>query len=185
MESEPAVLVPIRSFRSGKTRLATVLDPEARRALVEAMAAAALAAVDGLDVRVLTPDAEVAAWARKLGARPVPDANATLNGVLEAARRDAIAEGARSVVVLFADLPSVTRHDVDDLLDLDTPVVIAPDRAGQGTNALHLAAHSPVVYRFGAGSFTAHMAQWPEARVVRRPGLAEDVDDPADLGPHS
>ena len=177
------VLIPVRGFSTGKSRLGAAVDDETRQALVRSMAETALAAVSGLEAWVVTPDPEVAAWAAARGARAERDRGDDLNAVLEAARGDAFGEGASSVMVLFADLPSVTRADVEDLLALSGPedVVLAPDRSGRGTNALHIGAQSRLVYRFGPGSFAAHLAQRPTARVVRRPGLADDVDDAASL----
>jgi 2-phospho-L-lactate guanylyltransferase len=173
-----AALVPIRGFTSGKARWGE-LPPERRRDLVRALAIAALEAAAALDIHVVTPDPEVAAWAAGRGLAVLPDRGADLNETLELARAETLAAGAASVLVMFADLPRVTAADVAALVDLAGPAtaVIAPDAAGEGTNALHVGPTSPVRYRFGVGSFARHLAEAPDARIVRRPGLAHDLDE--------
>lgn len=183
MTSFAAIVIPVRSFASGKTRLRPVLADARRRSLVVSMAERVLEATLDLDVRLLTPDDEVVRWAMARGVPVFRDEASDLNAALEAARKKALDEGSTSVLVLFADLPSVERDDVLDMLSLTAPdgAVIAPDAAGEGTNALHVGPGTPLRYKFGHGSFRAHMAQVPGARIVRRRGLAADVDDPSDL----
>ena len=64
-------------------------------------------------------------------------------------------------------------------------MAIAPDRAGTGTNGLALRPPDAIALRFGVGSFEAHRAEAEGAGVplaeVHRPGLAFDLDTPADL----
>ncbi len=64
-------------------------------------------------------------------------------------------------------------------------MAIAPDRAGAGTNALALRPTSAIPFRFGPGSHEAHRraaeAAGLEVVTVERPGLAFDLDTPADL----
>ena len=60
--------------------------------------------------------------------------------------------------------------------------VIAPDQQEQGTNALALAPPDPDFFRFGPDSFQAHLeaakARGMTMRILRRPGLAQDLDTP-------
>jgi 2-phospho-L-lactate guanylyltransferase len=64
-------------------------------------------------------------------------------------------------------------------------VAIAPDRAGTGTNGLVLRPPGVMNFRFGTGSFAAHLAEAERAEVpvvaVNRAGLAFDLDTPEDL----
>ena len=64
-------------------------------------------------------------------------------------------------------------------------VVIGTDRPGLGTNALLLNPVGAIAYRYGEGSFRKHQAGARRAglpfRVIRRFGLAFDLDTPADL----
>src|SRR2546423_6982087 len=136
----PVILIPIRSFAEGKTRLAPALDGGERKALVRAMATRAIDAVDASSARVVTGDDEVARWARALGVAVFADRGGGLNVALEEARATARDDGATTVAVLFADLPQVTADDVADLMNLDAEAVVAGDHTGTGTNALHIPA---------------------------------------------
>jgi 2-phospho-L-lactate guanylyltransferase (CobY/MobA/RfbA family) len=76
-------------------------------------------------------------------------------------------------------------------------VRIAPDRRGAGTNALYLQPVGAIPVRFGRGSLARHIAAAADraipAEVIAQPGLALDIDTPADLasflagsgGPHT
>ena len=64
-------------------------------------------------------------------------------------------------------------------------VVLAPDRAGTGTNALLLRPPGSMPFAFGAGSYARHLALARKHGVAmatyRAAGTAFDVDGPADL----
>ena len=64
-------------------------------------------------------------------------------------------------------------------------MAIAPDRLGTGTNGLAVRPLGIIGFQFGSGSFAAHLAEAEAAgvqpAVVRRPGLAFDLDTPEDL----
>jgi 2-phospho-L-lactate/phosphoenolpyruvate guanylyltransferase len=160
-----------------------VLDPGARRALVRRMLAhvtAVAGAHAGSEVRLIGPSSHGLPLAR-LG-----DPGGGLNGAAAAALAAAIAAGVPRLLLLSADLPLLARADVAALLSVGPDEVgIAPDAAGQGTNALSLPL--PVGFRFayGPGSFAAHRAEAARlglaVRVVHAPGLAHDIDVPAEL----
>ena len=112
-----------------------------------------------------------------------------LNQGLEQARFDALVDDLDSLVVLHGDLPNLRAPDVRALIDAVPPgtpgVAIAPDRAGTGTNGLMLRPPGVLNFRFGPGSFAAHLAEAHQADVpivsVNRAGLAFDLDTPEDL----
>ena len=58
---------------------------------------------------------------------------------------------------------------------------MAPDHAGQGTNALALTAGTEADFRFGENSRKAFRRLYPDMVEVIRPGLAHDLDTPQDL----
>jgi 2-phospho-L-lactate guanylyltransferase len=95
--------------------------------------------------------------------------------------------GARELLVLPADVPFVTPDDIRALIDAGrcSATAIAPDTADSGTNALLMSPPTLLQPRFGLRSFAAHLAAADVAgasmHVVRRPGLAHDIDEPADL----
>ncbi len=172
------MLVPLKAAGIRKQRLAGILDAPARDALAEAMLArvgATLAEVAGVTPILLAavrPAGWAGAWLRETAAG--------LNPALAAARA---ALGAARLAVLHADLPYLTAGDVTALLAAAERAgcAIAPDAAGSGTNAIAIADGRPLPFRFGPDSFAAHLAAaGPAVAVVRRDGLARDIDTAAD-----
>ena len=106
--------------------------------------------------------------------------NAELQDVIDVIRAD---HDAARLLILHADLPLLEVVDVEALARAASGgLAIAPDRAGDGTNALALGADRPFTLCFGPQSFARHRAQAPYAAIITgRPGLALDVDTPADL----
>ena len=79
-----AVLVPVKSFSEAKLRLAPALGVEARAALARSMASAVVSSASPLPTAVVCDDAEVASWARELGALVVWEPERGLNRAVEA-----------------------------------------------------------------------------------------------------
>jgi 2-phospho-L-lactate guanylyltransferase len=95
---------------------------------------------------------------------------------------------AESVFILPADLPQITREDVNAMLEAgrEAPVVvIAPDHRHEGTNALYINPAGLIEYDFGAGSFERHCERARLAgaalKILELQSLARDVDVPEDL----
>ncbi|MFP3713292.1 2-phospho-L-lactate guanylyltransferase [Puerhibacterium sp. TATVAM-FAB25] len=197
-------VVPLRDGVSGKSRLATALDPGARRRLVAALArhvvATLLAVDDVVRVVVVTADPpfarEVLAGpgggpgGGRLEILPQPADRPGLNAALDVAREAVLTESvaAARLLVAHADLPALTPDDVVALLapgggGTAAEVVVATDRHGAGTNLLALPLAGPgarFAFRFGVGSRAAHEAEAARhglrAVVVERPGTAADLD---------
>ena len=186
-------IVPVGSLDGAKSRLGAVLDAEERLdltlRLARATIAAAVAADQVDDVLVITPDDTIRALALELGARPILQRDSGLNHGLVAARDEAIAAGARAILILPIDLPEVTSEAVDAVAAaLDEPdrplVAIVPDRHGRGTNALLIAPPDAIDLCFGGDSALAHQAaaRATGARLVVLGGpLTLDLDTPDDL----
>nr|BFF20128.1 hypothetical protein GCM10025730_36490 [Promicromonospora thailandica] len=176
-------VVPLRDGVSGKSRLAAVLDPGARRRLVRVLArhvVGTLLASDGVD-GVVVVTADPAFTRESLAGLDVevleqPVARPGLNAALEHAREVLAARAPSSarLLVAHADLPALTRADVMALLAEPAPVVIATDRNRSGTNLLLVPPPRPPVSpsrpRSGSGSGSA----WDRSRRTssrpRRPG---------------
>lgn len=191
-------IIPVGALDGAKSRLGAVLDAEERLDLTLRLArttiAAAVAAKRVDDVLVITPDDTVRTIAGELGARPIRQRDSGLNHGLVAARDEAIAAGARAILILPIDLPDVTPAAIDavaaelhdaDRPDKDRPVVaIVPDRHGRGTNALLIAPPDAIDVCFGGDSAIAHeaAARAAGARLVVLGGpLVLDLDTPDDL----
>lgn len=184
--------MPHRGLEAAKTRLATSLAPEERMLLASQLLRRVLAVAREVtdDVVVISPSRPLAEVVEPTGARLVVQRGMGLNEGLEQARFDALVEDVDTLVVLHGDLPNLRPADVETLLtalpDGDEPAVaIAPDRAGTGTNGLVLRPPGVIRFRFGQGSFAAHVSEVERAGVplvaVNKAGLAFDLDTPADL----
>jgi 2-phospho-L-lactate/phosphoenolpyruvate guanylyltransferase len=188
-------IIPIRSFRDGKTRLAPTLGPEAREDLLRRVAAEVVDAAKRSGtietILIVSPSAEVLDWASELGpevvALPQSERYAGLNGAIDAGRDWALDAGATAVLSLFADLPHLAPRDLQELTARPEALILGPDRHGEGTNALLLRLAGPGAryrFAFGEGSFAQHLA---EARrlgltvaVHEAPGIGFDLDTPCD-----
>jgi 2-phospho-L-lactate/phosphoenolpyruvate guanylyltransferase len=180
-------LIAIKERLRCKTRLAEALAPPARIQLVRSMLAAVLSAAGGArtvrHIIVVSPErdsvpAEIPVLA---------DSGECLNGALTQAHRVLREFGCREVVILPADLPTITAAEIDTLVRAGRHggFAIAPDAAGIGTNALCLASAHSFRFQFGSDSQRLHLEEAQRtglsAQVVRLPGLEFDVDSPADL----
>jgi 2-phospho-L-lactate guanylyltransferase len=186
------IIVPHRGLEQAKTRLATSLSPEERIFLASQLLQRVLKVSREVadDVVVISPSRALREIVEPSGARLAVQRGMGLNAGLEEARFDALADDVETLVILHGDLPNLQAADVEALLgslpsDGSPGVAIAPDRAGTGTNALVLRPPGLVHFRFGTGSFAAHLAEVEAAGVplvaVNRAGLAFDLDTPADL----
>jgi len=184
------IIIPHRGLAASKTRLAPVLSPEERMALgarlLTRVLEVARQAAD--DVVVISPSASLAALVEAAGARLSVQRGLGLNAGLDQARREALSDGVDTLLVFHGDLPNLQASEVDALLTAcPSPrgVAIAPDRAGTGTNGLCLRPPGIIEFAFGDGSFARHQAEAQAAaarlEIVRLPGLAFDLDTPADL----
>jgi 2-phospho-L-lactate guanylyltransferase len=188
-------LVPIRGLESAKTRLGEDLDAEERVALVTGLLRRTLLATR--DARriagtiVVTMDPDAAGIAKELRAVGLVERAPGLNAAIEAARSVAVARGASAVLVLPADLPSISPSAVDELVETaartesrGSLVAIVPDRHGLGTNALLVSPPAAIDPAFGEASRAAHAARAEAAGAdwLELDGpLSLDLDTPADL----
>lgn len=183
------VVIPGQAFDRGKTRLAAVLSAAERRqfsrACLSHVVRTARRVVPPRRIVVVSRAAEVLGLARRLGVMAQRESGGGLNKAVAQGSRYAAARGASAVIALHGDLPAVSVQDVRMMvavLDRNPGVVLAPDEAGEGSNALGMRPPGKIAYRFGAGSFGRHRAEArrrrARLRIVRSPGLARDVDTP-------
>lgn len=183
------LLLAVRPPEEGKSRLASALDTEARIQLNYNMFRHVLKIGSELfepsRIVVISRSTALLDEVRALGIRPLAEAGDDLNPALEQAAGQAIAHGANALLSLSSDLPTLTVEDLRALLDAPAAIAIGTDRARQGTNGLRMRPAGAIPFRYGEGSLAAHLAEARaaglEAVVVDRPGLANDIDTPADL----
>jgi 2-phospho-L-lactate/phosphoenolpyruvate guanylyltransferase len=186
-------IVPVKPLRRGKSRLAGTLTEDERTELNRALLHHTLETLTGLKevdkVLVVSRDPNALTIAREHGARTVQeDGQPHLNTALQRATVVAQVYATRGVLILPADLPLVTREDIQVLLDraVRPPVVvIAPDRHRRGTNALLISPAGLIEYDFGENSFQRHRERAIHAgariEVVESPTLGLDLDVPEDF----
>jgi 2-phospho-L-lactate guanylyltransferase len=188
-------IVPAKSLARGKSRLRPVLDdPQrvafARELLEHVLGVLGACSLDGL--MVCTDGEDVAQLAAARGAHVRRDAGGdsgpgALARVVDGALADVAWRGARTALVLMADLPRVEPGDVAAVLAAldEHDVAVVRDHLGRHTNALALAPPTAIATRFGSGdSFAEHCAAARAAglrlAVVESGRIAFDVDGPAD-----
>jgi 2-phospho-L-lactate/phosphoenolpyruvate guanylyltransferase len=183
-------ILPVKSFGTAKQRLADVLGDGARKALAQAMFSDVLATLlhvpELAEIVVVTADrtAESAATGKRVtvldDSAQAGQSAAALIGI-----RHALASGYERVLLVPGDTPLLQPREVAALIDKGRGVLIVADRHGTGTNALVLSPPDLIEPSFGPDSFARHMgaAQAAQApfRAEEVPGLALDVDTPADL----
>jgi 2-phospho-L-lactate guanylyltransferase len=177
-----AVLVPVKAFAEAKGRLGEALPDGVRRQLVRNMAEHVLSMAAPLPVAVVCDDTEVADWARRQGALVIWEPGRGLNGAVEAGVKHLADMGVEQVTVVHGDLPLAPGLEALGQFD---GVTLVPDHQGNGTNVLRLPSRCGFHFSYGPGSFQRHLAECGRLgvpfQVVHEPGLAFDVDWPADL----
>ncbi len=184
-------LVPVKAFAMAKTRLEPVLSRAECAALAEHMARdvlRALTATPGLTgTAVLSSEPGLAALAETTGCRVYTQApTQDLCTALGETARQLAASGARTLLIVPADLPTLSAADVQSLLDAhEAGVTLCPASRDGGTNALLLTPPTAIPPLFGPDSARRHAdaARERELPVARRelPAFARDIDAPPDL----
>jgi len=183
------VLIPLKRLDTAKSRLRSALSGAERRQLMGGMVAhvvrTAVAAGAGR-VAIASSDPGAPALAAALGVACVSDGGLAWNAGLGHAR-GLLASGAGAVLYLAGDLPLLEPADVAALVAAGASATAVIGRAHDGgTNALWVAPADAFEPAFGSrGSAAVHAALAVAAGlrpvVLDRPGLAHDVDTPADL----
>jgi 2-phospho-L-lactate guanylyltransferase len=185
------LIVPVKAFDEGKSRLAPVLSVDERATMSRHWLTHVLDIAKQwggfAGIAVISRDTTVLEAAEAMGALPINEAGDDLNAALTQASKVAVAAGAEGVLALPADLPLLTLADLDELHELaveEEGVIIAPSH-DRGTNALLLRPPHAIAYAFGEESFSRHLALAAAAglpsHVYHSATLALDVDRPEDL----
>ena len=189
------VVLPVRGLSAGKTRLAGALGPSERMRVNRDLVLHTLRVLGrwlgGLErCLMVSPCARALRLAEQHGAMALrqPRPRAGLNPALRFAVRHAAHSGARRVLILPCDLPLLSVSALDALRAAqrgEMRIVLAPDRARTGTNALLLPSAAGFPLCFGTNSFALHreaasVRGWP-LTVCERPELSFDLDTPEDL----
>jgi len=149
-----------------------------------------LANVKQIDtVLVVSRDPMALSIARDYSARTVlEDGNPGLNTALRRAASVAKAYLANEIFILPADLPLIKPEDIVSFLSLaikPPEIIIAPDRRRDGTNALLISPADLIEFRYGSGSYNAHLKNAKEVNarieIVESDVFGLDLDLPEDI----
>ena len=195
------VVIPVKPFNEGKSRLAAHISPQERRALNRELLTRTLTAINqaqlDAELLVVSRDTQALAAAERAGSRALAEESqpcspndtepeSQLNAALTQAARYAATHGATKVLVLPTDMPNLTAEDVRTMASpssRDPQIIIAPSRDG-GTNALLLQPAHAIPFAFGCDSFQRHQRLAAEAgipvQVVESDSLLFDIDLPED-----
>ena len=188
-------LVPIKPFAGAKTRLEGLLTRSECARLAEEMARDVLRAlysaldISGIAILSTEPrlatlvDAASAAKPTRLYAeRAGEDYRAALGRVAA----DLASQGARHLLVVPADLPTLSSGDIQQVLEGHRDgVTVCPAAVDGGTNGLLLSPPTVIPFLYGPASAQRHLGAATAAGVTARAaditGFARDVDSPDDV----
>ncbi|MGO9084225.1 MAG: 2-phospho-L-lactate guanylyltransferase [Candidatus Sulfotelmatobacter sp.] len=186
------ILVPVKNLSSAKQRLAGVLDQPSRTRLAQAMLHDVLATLNAWkqkpQVAVVTSDPYAAELAGGYGFEIIPDPeNPGETGAVEMATQVCVERGLESTLVIPADIPLIQVWELEEIMKNapEEGSVLVPAADGRGTNAAFRRPANLFPLRFGNDSFKPHhaaaQATGKPCVVLKLPGIAVDVDNPADL----
>jgi len=192
------VVLPIKRFARAKSRLVETIGPPARAAVLRAMLADVLVALDrAREVeRVILVTGEgraekVALEHAKRSSTPLEVLrDPTDHGHSEAATLGIVRAkslGAECAALLPGDCPLLDPGELDAAMSSFAPgmVGVATDRHDSGTNGLFLSPADAIGPAFGPDSRERHLDRASRAgyraELLDMPSLALDLDTPADL----
>jgi len=191
MREASHLLIPVKSLRLGKGRLAPALNAAERLHLNRYLLRRTLsiaASFPGLDRTVVVSDADdTLSQALSHGGITIRSKHASLNAAVAEGRDALLRRGISRIIVLPVDLPLLESDDVREIDQLsdDPSVIICPNHNGTGTNAIAISGTLPLAFRFGADSYRAHQeevrASGIEPLLHCNQRIAQDIDLPADL----
>lgn len=187
-------IVPVKPLRRGKSRLADTLNEDERAELNSQLLKHTLKTLKDTpkveEVLVISRDPKVLAIAHDHKARTIrEDGSTDLNIALKRATAVAKMYTTNGVLILPADLPLISKEDVEKLISLGDKfkrvVVIAPDRHKNGTNALLISPAGIIDYDYGEKSFDRHCTRAHQAgahlEICELASIELDLDLPEDL----
>lgn len=186
------ILVPIKNTASAKQRLASILDQPARTQLAQAMLTDVLTTLhewkNRPKVGIVTSDPYAVKLATEYLFEVIPDPdNPGETGAIEMATRVCIQHGEKSTLVIPGDIPLIQSWELEEIYKHapEEGSVLVPAGDGRGTNAALRRPANLFPLHFGNDSFKPHhavaQATGKPCVVLKLPGIAVDVDNPADL----
>lgn len=191
------ILIPVKSFARAKQRLGSILSPQEREALAEAMFRDVLSQTamspEVAAIFVVTADPGAARIASAQGVEVIREESE--RGETEAvgcALDELQQRGVPSALVIPADIPLLRSADLELLLEHAKSYgasprfgLLVPSRDHDGTNALFFSPPDLIAPRFGKNSFSRHVsslaARRVPYRVIENENIGLDIDSADDL----
>ena len=187
-------LIPAKGFDRSKSRLSSVLPPDAREALSRELFDHVVTvfrqspSIDG--VAVVSNSTAALTRADQLGVATLkdPPESRGLADVVDTALCELERAGATSVLICMSDLPELGVQDVESVIRQleESDVVLVPDLLHEGTNLVALRPPTAMPSCFGHDdSLRRHRALAARlgltVNIQLRSGIGFDVDQPGDL----
>ena len=152
-------LIPVKSLTTAKSRLQNYLSLDQRKKLVFYMLNHVITVLHSQKriekIYVVSSDRSVLTFAEQKGIIPMRERQVGLNPALTAAAAKISEKKIDGLLTIFADLPIVTKNDIQQLIELSNiyDVVLSPSKEGTGTNAILVKMPLSLPYLFGENSF--------------------------------
>jgi 2-phospho-L-lactate guanylyltransferase len=191
--SDMWAVVPVKLLERTKRRLIPLLSSDERESLACAMLQDVLSALmrarSLAGLLVITGDAKAAAIAHAAGAVVLPDTeNAGTTAAVTQAAQHLIRMGRSGMLVIPADLPSITSSDIDTIAAAHRSapsVTLVRAIADGGTNALACSPPDAIPFCFGDDSLRRHRdaatRRAIEPQILKLESIGQDIDRPDDL----
>jgi 2-phospho-L-lactate/phosphoenolpyruvate guanylyltransferase len=188
----PWLLIPVKSLKTGKSRLSKVMSIGEREDLNEFFLRHIVQVAQeysrGDKVTIITESDDVAFIAKTLGVRVIKQQRTLgLNQAAGQGVKELRANGADHILIIASDLPTIRVSDLAEIAvrGVGSRIVICPDKSRTGTNAIYLAAESQIRFQFGPNSFARHCREAEISGMVPvihfNERIAMDIDVPDDL----
>lgn len=153
-------IVPVKELDKAKSRLSEHLKPEIRKGLLLAMLGDVLGALKFLPTIVISPK-DMMSYLKDSGTFfLLQEGSRDLDTAVKQANAFAVEKGAGATLFVPADMPLITKKEIDDVLRIGTKhkVVITQARDG-GTGILYRRPPDVMESRFSNHSFRDHRTE--------------------------
>ena len=160
-------IIPVKSIKNGKSRLASILSLNERKILNTSLLDHTIRILNNkiplINIYVVSQDINVLNFAHSLRVQTIfekglPDLNKALNQAVN----EILCKNIDHLFIFPSDLPLLSNNDIKSMLYLSgnkPGMVIAPDRKKIGTNGLLINPPGFISFQFGDGSYQTHIDQ--------------------------
>lgn len=187
------ILVPVKNLQNAKQRLSAVLDQPSRSALAQAMLYDVLETLCTWrerrdEVALVTNDPFAMELATRFHFQVIAEtADRSETDAIEMATAICRSQGVENTLVIPGDIPLLQTWELDRIFAAapERGSVLVPSADRRGTNGAWRKPAGLFPLRFGNDSFKPHLNAARKTGhpcvVLSLPGIALDVDNPADL----